>query len=540
MKRFFVITALMVLGTGLRAADGTDRLLHRLDEALAMKETYASYLEQRVGMLRQMLDGRNTLAQTYEIDKRIAEEYSSYSMDSTVAYLERNRIVARELGDPVRQAEADFLLARQWGVGGNYSEALDLLAGYRLETVPPEMEFLYYEVSNYIYGELSAYSSGNPQYWQKRDMYRVAMLRMMEEGTYEWYDQQRAQAEADRDREGALSWALKALEATTPRSRQYARAAFFVSTYQTDDEQELVWLARSALADVMCGTRDYASLNDLAALLYRRGDIDRAFRYAADHCMPDALFFNGRLRPWQIAQFFPSLEQAYAAKSARSTRVLRLMVGLALLLLGALAALVWFLFHRQALLVRTRKELEASTVSVGRRNQELLDMNARLTALNGELQEANKVRQEYIALFLQNLSGNISTTRQYKNHVLKYIRRGNDKYLVEEIEALPPLEHDIQEFNKMFDETFAGLYPDFVEKFNALLADGEAIVPKGEDILTPELRVFALIKLGISESSKIASLLHYSTTTVYNYRSKTKSKARGDRDLFEDAVRAIE
>ena len=540
MKRFFVITALMVLGTGLRAADGTDRLLHRLDEALAMKETYASYLEQRVGMLRQMLDGRNTLAQTYEIDKRIAEEYSSYSMDSTVAYLERNRIVARELGDPVRQAEADFLLARQWGVGGNYSEALDLLAGYRLETVPPEMEFLYYEVSNYIYGELSAYSSGNPQYWQKRDMYRVAMLRMMEEGIYEWYDQQRAQAEADRDREGALSWALKALEATTPRSRQYARAAFFVSTYQTDDEQELVWLARSALADVMCGTRDYASLNDLAALLYRRGDIDRAFRYAADHCMPDALFFNGRLRPWQIAQFFPSLEQAYAAKSARSTRVLRLMVGLALLLLGALAALVWFLFHRQALLVRTRKELEASTVSVGRRNQELLDMNARLTALNGELQEANKVRQEYIALFLQNLSGNISTTRQYKNHVLKYIRRGNDKYLVEEIEALPPLEHDIQEFNKMFDETFAGLYPDFVEKFNALLADGEAIVPKGEDILTPELRVFALIKLGISESSKIASLLHYSTTTVYNYRSKTKSKARGDRDLFEDAVRAIE
>ncbi|MBR1706769.1 MAG: hypothetical protein IJ721_08315 [Bacteroidales bacterium] len=540
MKRFFVITALMVLGTGLRAADGTDRLLHRLDEALAMKETYASYLEQRVGMLRQMLDGRNTLAQTYEIDKRIAEEYSSYSMDSTVAYLEWNRIVARELGDPVRQAEADFLLAQQWGVGGNYSEALDLLAGYRLETVPPEMEFLYYEVSNYIYGELSAYSSGNPQYWQKRDMYRVAMLRMMEEGTYEWYDQQRAQAEADRDREGALSWALKALEATTPRSRQYARAAFFVSTYQTDDEQELVWLARSALADVMCGTRDYASLNDLAALLYRRGDIDRAFRYAADHCMPDALFFNGRLRPWQIAQFFPSLEQAYAAKSARSTRVLRLMVGLALLLLGALAALVWFLFHRQALLVRTRKELEASTVSVGRRNQELLDMNARLTALNGELQEANKVRQEYIALFLQNLSGNISTTRQYKNHVLKYIRRGNDKYLVEEIEALPPLEHDIQEFNKMFDETFAGLYPDFVEKFNALLADGEAIVPKGEDILTPELRVFALIKLGISESSKIASLLHYSTTTVYNYRSKTKSKARGDRDLFEDAVRAIE
>ncbi|MBO5563482.1 MAG: transcriptional regulator, partial [Bacteroidales bacterium] len=138
------------------------------------------------------------------------------------------------------------------------------------------------------------------------------------------------------------------------------------------------------------------------------------------------------------------------------------------------------------------------------------------------------------------LSENISTSRQYRNHVLKYIRRGNDKYLIEEIEALPPIEEDIQEFNKMFDRTFVNLYPDFVECFNALLTEGEAIVPKGDDILTPELRVFALIKLGITESSKIASLLHYSANTVYNYRAKIKNKARGDRELFEEEVRAIE
>ena len=148
--------------------------------------------------------------------------------------------------------------------------------------------------------------------------------------------------------------------------------------------------------------------------------------------------------------------------------------------------------------------------------------------------------QEFIALFLQNLSENISTTRQYKNHVLKYIRRGNDKYLIEEIAALPPIEEDSREFNEMFDKTFVNLYPDFVEEFNALLSDGEAILPKGGYILTPELRVFALIKLGITESSKIASLLHYSANTVYNYRAKIKNKARGDRELFEEAVKAIE
>ncbi len=79
-----------------------------------------------------------------------------------------------------------------------------------------------------------------------------------------------------------------------------------------------------------------------------------------------------------------------------------------------------------------------------------------------------------------------------------------------------------------------------MDKFNALLAEGEAIVPKGDDILTPELRVFALIKLGIVDSSSIATLLHYSANTIYNYRAKVKNKAKGDRDSFEAAVKAIE
>ena len=91
----------------------------------------------------------------------------------------------------------------------------------------------------------------------------------------------------------------------------------------------------------------------------------------------------------------------------------------------------------------------------------------------------------------------------------------------------------------MFDETFLNLFPDFVEQFNALLADGSAIILKDPDVLTPELRIFALIRLGVTDSGKIANLLHYSSNTVYNYRAKIKNKACGPRDSFEDAVRAI-
>ncbi len=541
MTRKLVTWALMLgLSTILSAKEPTRQLLRELDAALANAATYEGYFQQRTDVLRQMLAGKNTPEQEYEIRKKLASEFTAYSLDSTVVQLGRNRALARQLGDAYRQAETDFALAREYALAGYHSDALDILSGYRLEAIPPGLEYAFFEVSNYLYGELAAYSSNNAQYWQKKDMYRVSMLPFLEEGTYEWYDLQRVQAESDRDQEKALEYALKALEVTEPNSRTYARAAFFVSVYQQDPDDEIAWLARSAIADVLCANKDYASLNTLAERLYRQGDIDRAFKYAADHGMPDALFFGGKLRPWQIAQFFPSLEQAYAAKNARHTRQMWMLIGLAGLLLLALAGLLFYLSRRQRVLVRTRKALEEEKARVDRRNQTLQDVNEQLQALNNELQESSKVRQEYIALYLQNLSENISTSRQYKNHVLKYIRRGNDKYLIEEIEALPPIEDDIREFYQMFDRTFINLYPDFVDEFNALLADGEAIVPKGDDILTPELRVFALIKLGITESSKIAALLHYSANTVYNYRAKIKNKARGDRELFEDAVQAIE
>ena len=258
-----------------------------------------------------------------------------------------------------------------------------------------------------------------------------------------------------------------------------------------------------------------------------------AFRYAGDHCMRDAIAYGGKLRPWQVAQFFPDIEKAYADRIDHSQRRMTIMVIAAAVLLVLLAMLLVLIARRQRTLRRVRGELERSKASVEKRNADLENVNA-------ALQESGRVRQEYIALFLESLSEHIDSDRKYKNHVLKYLRRGNDKYLVEEIEALPPIDDDIQAFYRMFDKTFCNLYPDFVEQFNALLADGESILSKGDDLLTPELRVFALIKLGITDSSRIASLLHYSANTIYNYRAKVKNKARVDRATFEQAVMAIE
>ena len=520
-------------------------LLERLDETLEMKETYQGYFKERIAVLNDVLAEQNDPDQIYNIRKRLAQAYKPNSFDSTLNFLLSNRALAASEGDRLKEMETDFMLVEAYTKAGYHIEASEILGGYSAEYVPEEMLQAYYSASHCFNGETMAYTSSDATYAEKearRDHFRTLVLQMIEEETLYWYDLKREEAEASGDVLKSREYARKMIECTEVNTPDYARAAYFYAhTFrkepQNPERQE--WLIRSAIADVMCATNDYASLNEISRMLFERGDIDRAFKYLADHCMTDALAYNGKLRAWQISQFFPEIERAYQAKHARQTRRMAGVMAVAVGLLIILLLLMIFIFKRQQILDSMRRKLQESYLQIDERNRDLVSINSRLVSLNAQIQEADKVKQEYIALFLSILSENISKTRQYRNHVLKSIRQGKTQMLVEEIENLPSLDDDILEFYKMFDETFVNLYPDFVERFNGLLADGAAIVPKGDDILTPELRIFALIKLGITDSSKIASLLHYSANTIYNYRAKIKNKARGSRDEFEAAVRNI-
>lgn len=520
-------------------------LLERLDATLDMKETYQGYFKERIAVLNDVLAEQNDPDQIYNIRKRLALAYKPNSFDSTLNFLLSNRALAASEGDRLKEMETDFMLVEAYTKAGYHIEASEILGGYSAEYVPEEMLQAYYSAAHCFNGETMAYTSSDATYAEKearRDHFRTLVLQMIEEGTLYWYDLKREEAEASGDVLKSREYARKMIECTEVNTPDYARAAYFYAhTFrkepQNPERQE--WLIRSAIADVMCATNDYASLNEISRMLFERGDIDRAFKYLADHCMTDALAYNGKLRAWQISQFFPEIERAYQAKHARQTRRMAGVMAVAVGLLIILLLLMIFIFKRQQILDSMRRKLQESYLQIDERNRDLVSINSRLVSLNAQIQEADKVKQEYIALFLSILSENISKTRQYRNHVLKSIRQGKTQILVEEIENLPSLDDDILEFYKMFDETFVNLYPDFVERFNGLLADGAAIVPKGDDILTPELRIFALIKLGITDSSKIASLLHYSANTIYNYRAKIKNKARGSRDEFEAAVRNI-
>ena len=534
-----IITALSVHTCG---NDKDQSLLRRLDETLDMKETYLVHFRNRIAVLEEVMSEQNDPEQIYNIRKRMAQTYRTHSFDSTMACLMGNSILAEKIGDQLKTIETDFMIVEACTMAGYHVEAGDILAKYEQEDIPEQMLKAYYDAAHCYYGETMAYTTSDDVYVEKgarRDSLRNLLFGLIEEGSLEWYDLKREEAESVRDILRAREYALAMINKSEVNTPEYARSAYFyANTFDGPEREE--WLIRSAIADCMCATNDYASLNEISRILFERGDIDRAFRYSADHCMADALAYNGRLRAWQISKFFPEIERAYQDKHSRQTRHMAAAMAVAVGLMIVLLLLLFFIFKRQQILDSMRQKLQESYMEIDERNRDLVSINNRLVALNSQIQEADKVKQEYIALFLSILSENISKTRQYRNHVLKSIRQGNTKAIVEEIELMPSIDDDILEFYKMFDETFVNLYPDFVDKFNDLLLPGAAIIPKGEDILTPELRIFALIKLGITDSSRIATLLHYSANTIYNYRAKIKNKARGSRDEFEAAVRNIE
>ncbi|MDD6252851.1 MAG: DUF6377 domain-containing protein [Candidatus Cryptobacteroides sp.] len=519
------------------------QLLEILDKTLENKSLYEGYFNDRVNVLKEILDEQTDPEQIYNLDMRIADAYRANSKDTVLVYLRKARIAADEAGRKDLAATADFRSAITYVKSGYAVEANDILNIYRNSEIPEGALQCYYEAEHTYWGETMAYTSSKESYddkLRKRDTFRNKLLEEIEKGTWQWHYLMREAFHEVDDKEGTRLHSKGMLDASVGNSREYAEAAYYYAYTFDNPEDRESWLVRSAIADIMCATRDYSSLNDVSRLMFNKGDIDRAFRYAADHCMVDALYFNGKLRPWQISKFFPELEYAYQEKHTRLNRVtLTLLICLAVLF-SLLLVMVGFLFRRQHMIEAVRGKLQDSYMEIDNRNRELEEINSRLVKLNSRIQESDKVKQEYIGLFLGMVSDNISTTRRYKSRVLKYIRQGKTKVITDEIEQQEPIDNDIIEFYKMFDQAFISIYPDFVEKFNGLLADGAEIIPKGDDILTPELRIFALIKLGITDSSRIASLLHYSANTIYNYRAKTKNKARGSRDSFEEAVRNIE
>ena len=322
------------------------------------------------------------------------------------------------------------------------------------------------------------------------------------------------------------------LAGTNPEEHKYAIYAFYLSEIAGRSgrtAEQMAWLVRSAECDMINAVKDYASLTMIAQNILP-SDVDRSFHYLRI-AQEDALFYNAKLRPWQISRFLIQVQDAYAQRQLRLKKWTDATSILMAVLVLALSIVSWFYVSRSRKLAAMQKELEVS-------NARLTAANSALNALNAQISDADRVKEQFIISFLESFSNQIHLFRTEDNRLRNLVKRGRADLLLKDPALSKRSEKAREEFYRTFDTTFLAMYPSFVDQFNALLQeDARVDPPRGQ--LNTELRVFALIRLGVDDSKRIASMLDYSLSTIYNYKVAVKNNALGDRDSFEEQVKRI-
>lgn len=532
--------------TGLSENYRLDSLYHALDEAT---KNYQVYEAKRLARI-EVLNNRSTVLDSfspnlYDINRQLYQEYMQYQCDSAVAFLNKNIVIAEHLKDTDRLHETKLLLASRLELSGFYKESTDLLASIDRNGMPQKYLRDYYYCHTQVYRSLGYHTKDRRQakaYREKAKSYQDSLFNALEDREDDFTLTLKETSYQDMNRFdeaiGINDIRLSNVEAGTPAHAMitYSRAISYAR--QGNREMEKYYLALSALSDVKSAIKDYASLWMLAEILFDEGDIDRAYNYIR-FSWNDIQFYNARLRSLQTAGILAVIDQTYRMQLHSKNEILRRYTVLVSILVLLLAVALFFIRRQMSKLAVARDELEKVNGQLNELNHELKQANDSLLVSNRNLSESNMIKEKYIGRFINLCSVYIDKLDAYRRMAHKKLRERQIDDLLHITASPESLDNDLKELYLNFDTAFLQLFPNFVKEFNKLLHDGEAIVPKKEELLNTELRIYALIRLGIDDSACIAEFLRYSLNTIYNYRAKVRNKAKVSRDEFENMVKQI-
>ena len=530
----------------LHAADSSraDSLLLKLDQAIQERPIYMEQKELKLVELKRQLHRQIPDEERFAILGTLLDEYRSFNTDSALHMAEEREQIAIRLGnreyiDNARMNKADVL-----GMTGMYKEVMDLMRNIHIDRLPVDIHPYYYHIYRTVYGLMADYAVTAYEkklYTELTDKYRDSLLLVNKDNllihTLIQSDQYNVRNEYDK----AIRLLTDYLALQKDYEHDVAICAYTLSeSYRLkgDKEKEKEYLIVSAMADMKTAVREYISLRKLAVLLYQEGDIERAYSYVKI-CMEDAAACNARLRKLEILEIFPIINDAYQQKTEKQQEQMKwALVSISLLSLFLLLA-IFYVYKQMKKVAAARREVIDANKRLKELNDELHLSNAQLKEANHSIAENSYLKEEYIGRYMDQCSVYLEKMDNYRRSLGKIAATGNVEELYKNIKSSKFIEGELKEFYTNFDNTFLQLFPTFVEDFNALLADDEQISLKAGERMNTELRIFALIRLGITDSVKIAQFLRYSVTTIYNYRTKVRNKAAGDRDLLEQEVMTI-
>lgn len=543
MKRTSLFALLILIPMFSFAGNEMDSLLKVLDKTVDSCQIYSARKEEKLNRLKELLKIAPTDEQRYTLYNQLYDEYNNYTSDSALLYARKKLRIAEKLNNKRNIANTRLNLSLIMATVGMYKEAIDILDMVDIKS-SPELKAYYFHIYRIVYGSMLDYAISSQEkehYTSLTERYRDSLLVINPPQSSAHIIVKADQLIVRGKYDEALNLMLEYFPNIPPDNHDRAIIAYSISqAYHGKMERELEkkWLTISAISDLQSANKEYISLRSLAFLLYEDGDIDRAYKYMK-RSLEDALFCKARLRTYEISQMMPIIDKAYQLENeTRQRQLVIFLVSISILSLFLLGVII--MLKRQMIkLAKARKALSQANEQLSKLNQELYETNEQLKTTNTTLSEANLIKEEYIGRYMDQCSVYIDKLDEYRRQLNKTAVAGKMDDLMKAIKSKQFIEDELEEFYSNFDSTFLQLFPNFIEEFNNLLAEGEAIIPKPGEHLTTELRIFALIRLGISDSVKISHFLRYSLSTIYNYRTKIRNKSAGPRDDFENQVMKI-
>lgn len=529
-------------------AQNIDSLLVVMEEVMLKRNEYDLSKEERINNLKELLeDPEASIENQYYIINRLIDEYEYYSFDSTLAFIEKNLKLADILDNKELIQESSIRLAKLLATSGRYDESINLLEEISTSNLSEDLIREYYIIYKRCYYELrniSRVSSISGKYDRFYFSYRDSLnahISKLDESSKLFLEVQEQNYRDENDTKRALEINAKRLDLAKMGTREFAMVAFNRSymSFELDGNRlnQKKFLILSAISDIQSSVKDNASMANLAVILFEEGDVKRAHRYI-NFSFEDAKFYNSKLRFLDISNVLPVISKSYEIESARQSSKLKKQLVFISILSVVLMATLFFIFRQYQKIKLGREYLKTANLQLKNLNEQLSIKNNDLKRLYEELSAVDTIKEQYIGTFLNLYSEYIDKLDVYRKTVRKYIVTNKANELLKLIKSKDVVDEELKIFYMNFDRSFLHIYPNFIEGFNNLLQEGDQINVKKEDTLTVELRIFALIRLGISNSSQIAKILRYSVNTIYNYRVKVRNSAI-DRDNFENMVKKI-
>lgn len=549
MKQLLFLLLMLMMPLLTQGKTDEKKLLERIDYMIDNDQYYQDIKEKELKHLKQQaLDAEDNKTRLLFLDS-IYRAYSAYRYDSAYAYMKRGLELAEKCKDSYYITLNKINHASILSVRGFYCKAEDLLQTLNPETMPNKLKLYYYLTYAWIYNYWESYAKNSDfaeEFRTQKRHYMDLLLQNFKEdrkntANYNYLLGERIYIDEPTSRK-TLTHFLKAMKMSPAKSRIHAMSAYGAARYyKLTGKFDLYekYLVEAAVSDGLCQLKETLALQKLAYFLFKKDEDNSklAAKYI-QHSMEDAQFFNNQLRMMEISHILPVIAAANQQAAERSrARILMgfITVSAALIIIIILA----FVNNRQKnKLKKNKQEIEEQNKKQIEMNDQLSEMNNQLTELNQQLIETNIKRETYLRLFMDISAAYISKLADYRKLVSRKIKANQAADLLKSLNTHKMEEEETQMFYNRFDKAFMELYPGFVTELNKLLLPESQLEVPTTHTLTTEIRIYALMRLGVTDSQEIATLLHYSTQTIYNYKSGMRAKAI-NRDTFESDVNRL-